>query len=255
MLHFFANVEREPWKDLRIIKALRLATDQQEIQKAFGAGKYSLGAPFPVGSWYGSTTEELLKLPGYSRPKAKDIEAAKALLKEAGYDPPPKLGKRVLTTPTVTWLPDLAQLWAAQIKRNLGLHIEIKLVDGPTGVNAFTAGDFDLGFWGYGYNIDDPDDHVNAVYGSGVRNYTRWKNPAFLKMLDQQSRELDRHQRSQILRKMEEFLLTVEDPYIQVEGWPAFYLVSDKVRTEAGRFIAPSTNQIIHKYGHLWVEK
>jgi peptide/nickel transport system substrate-binding protein len=38
--HFFGNVEREPWKDLRIIKALRLATDQQEHQKAFGAGHY-----------------------------------------------------------------------------------------------------------------------------------------------------------------------------------------------------------------------
>ncbi len=56
--HFFPNVEREPWKDLRIIKALRLATDQHEIQQAFGAGKYLLGAPFPPDSWYGSATEE-----------------------------------------------------------------------------------------------------------------------------------------------------------------------------------------------------
>src|SRR5215471_15547634 len=38
--HFFPNVEHEPWKDLRIIQALRLATDRHEIQQAFGAGKY-----------------------------------------------------------------------------------------------------------------------------------------------------------------------------------------------------------------------
>ena len=31
--HFFGNVEREPWKDLRIIKALRLATDRYELQE------------------------------------------------------------------------------------------------------------------------------------------------------------------------------------------------------------------------------
>src|SRR5262245_17766569 len=62
--HIFANVEREPWKDLRIIKALRLATDQREIQKAFGGGKYVIGAPFPPNSWYGSAPEELLKRPG-----------------------------------------------------------------------------------------------------------------------------------------------------------------------------------------------
>ncbi|MBI3326800.1 MAG: ABC transporter substrate-binding protein, partial [Nitrospinae bacterium] len=241
--HIFANVEREPWKDLRIIKALRLATDQQEIQKAFGGGKYSMGAPFPPDSWYGSTAEELLKRPGYRRAKDKDIEEAKALLKEAGYDPPSKLGRRVLTTTTAVFHPDLAQLWAAQMRRNLGLEIEVKLVDTPTGVNTFVAGDFDLGIWGYAYNIADPDDWVNAVYGPGARNYTRWKNPEFLKMFDQQSRELDRDKRRQILRRMEELLLTVEDPYITAPWVPWFYLVSDKVRTEAGSFTAPNTIQ------------
>jgi peptide/nickel transport system substrate-binding protein len=253
--HFFPNVEREPWKDLRIIKALRLATDRQEIQQAFGAGKYSLGAPFPPDSWYGSSTEELLTLPGYRTPKAKDIAEAKALLKEAGYDPPAKLGKRVLTTPMASDLPDLAQLWAAQMRRNLGLDIEVKLVDGPTGVNAFTAGDFDLGVWGYGYNIPDPDDYVNAVYGPGARNYTRWKHPEFLKLLDQQSRELDRDKRRQILRQMEDLLLTAEDPYIPNRWLLWFYLVSDKVRTEAGAFIPPDTVQTILKQEHWWLEK
>jgi peptide/nickel transport system substrate-binding protein len=248
-------VEREPWKDLRIIKALRLATDQHEIQEAFGAGKYLLGAPFPPESWYGSTTEELYKLPGYRRPKTKDIEAAKALLKEAGYDPPARLRKRLLTTPMALHIPDVAQLWAAQMRRNLGLEIEVKLVDSPTGVHSFTAGDFDLGIWGYGYNIPDPDDYVNAIYGPGTRNYTRWRNPEFLTMLDEQSRELDRDKRRHILRKMEELLLTVEDPYIPT-GWLLwFYLVSDRVRTEAGPFTPPETVQTILKQEHWWLEK
>ena len=179
--HFFANVEREPWKDLRIIKALRYATDQWEMQAAFGEGKYSIGAPFPVGSWYGSSTEDLSKMPGYRRPKDQDIADAKKLLQEAGYATPDKLGKRVLTTPTAGIAVDIAQLWAAQMRRNLGLEIEVKIVDTPTGVTAYVAGDFDLGIWGYGFNIADPDDWVNAIYGPGSRNYTRWKNPEFLK--------------------------------------------------------------------------
>jgi peptide/nickel transport system substrate-binding protein len=253
--HVFGNVEREPWKDLRIIKALRLATDQQEQQKAFGVGKYLIGAPFPVGSWYGSTTEDLLQRPGYRIPKDQDIEAAKALLKAAGYNPPAKLGKRVLNTGTVSFLPDAAQLWAAQMKRNLGLDIEIKIVDAPTAIKAHTTGDYDLGIWGYAYNIDDPDDYVNAVYGPGARNYTRWKNPQFLEMFDQQSRELDTAKRRQILRQMEEFLLTVEDPYIPINWKPWPYLVSNKVRTEAGPFVVPNSIQNILKNEHLWLEK
>jgi peptide/nickel transport system substrate-binding protein len=74
--HVFANVEREPWTDLRIIQALRLATDQQEHQKAFGEGHYKMGAPFPVDSWYGSTSEALLNIPGYRQPKDQDIADA-----------------------------------------------------------------------------------------------------------------------------------------------------------------------------------
>jgi peptide/nickel transport system substrate-binding protein len=253
--HIHGNVERQPWNDLRIVKALRLATDQQEQQKAFGEGHYKIGAPFPVDSWYGSTTEDLLKLPGYRTPKSKDIDEAKALLKAAGYDPPAKLGKRVLTAFTASFIPDAAQLWAAQIRKTLGLDIEIRVVDTPTAINAFIAGDYDLGISGYAYNIDDPDDFVNAMYGPGARNWTRWKHPKFLEMFEQQSRELDRAKRQQILRQMEEFLLTVEDPYIPINWKPWVYLVSNKVRTEAGSFVGPNSIQNILKNEHLWVEK
>ena len=253
--HVFGNVEREPWNDLRIIKALRLATEQQELQQGIGAGHWDIGAPFPIGSWYGSTREELLKLPGYRIPKDQDIVEAKALLKAAGYDPPSKLGKRVLNVATASVAPDTAQLWAAQMRRNLGLEIEVRIRDAPTVIHAHTAGDYDLGLWGYAYNIDDPDDYVNALYGPGVRNYTRWKHPQFLEMLAQQSRQVDREKRRQILRNMEEFLQTEEDPYIQMLWKPWTYLVSDKVRTEAGPFVTPPSLQTIHKNEHLWLEK
>ena len=177
------------------------------------------------------------------------------MLKEAGYDPPAKLGKRVLTTPIASDIPDLAQLWAAQMRRNLGLDIEIKIVDAPTGVHTFVAGNFDIAELGYGFNIDDPDDWVNAVYGPGARNYTRWKHHEFLQMFDQQSREVDRAKRRQILRQMEEFLFTVEDPYIQLLWAPSYYVVSDKVRTEAGPFVPAATLQVMLKHEHWWLEK
>jgi len=249
-----ANVEKAPWSDLRLIKALRLATDQEELQKGIGAGYWSIGAPFPIGSWYGSTREELLTLPGYRIPKGQDIVDAKALLKAAGYDPPAKLGKRVLDVIRGSVAPDTAQLWAVQMRRNLGLEIELRVRDAPTVINAYTAGDYELGLAGYAYNIDDPDDWT-AIYGTGSRNYTRWKHPQFLEMLAQQSREVDREKRRAILRKLEAFLLTEENPYIQMLWKPWAYLVSEKVRTEAGPFVTPPSLQTVHKYEHLWLEK
>lgn len=253
--HFFGNVEREPWKDLRVIKALRLATDRYEMQRAFGSGHYLLGAPFPPGMWWGSSVGELSKRPGFNPSRAKDIEAAKALLKEAGYDPVSKLGKRVLTVANILYWPDVAQLWVAQMRKNLGLEIEIKLVDAPTAVNTWVSGSYDLGGWGYAVNIDDPDDYVTAIYGPGSRNFTRWQNPEFLKLLDQQRSELDRDKRRQILRRMEDLLLTREEPYVPLFWARRSYIVSDKVRTEAGRFAPATTAQVMLKWEHVWLEK
>jgi peptide/nickel transport system substrate-binding protein len=252
--YVFGNVEKAPWNDLRIIKALRLATDQEELRQGLGAGHWNIGAPFPIGSWYGSTREELLALPGYRTPKAQDIADAKALLQAAGYDPPAKLGKHILDTGPVSTVPDAAQLWAAQMRRNLGLEIELRVRDIPTVIQAFTTGDYDMGMWGYTYNIDDPDDW-STIYGTGGRNYTRWKNAKFLELLDQQSRELDRDKRRAILRQIEAFLLTEENPYIQMLWKSWIYLVSDRVKTEAGPFVTPPSLSTVLKYEHLWLEK
>lgn len=250
----FFNTEREPWKDPRVVRALWLATDRREQQQAFGAGHYTIGAPFPPDAWYGSPVATLLTLPGYRDPKTPDIEAARALLKEAGYDPPAKLGKRVIAVPSAIFYPDLAQLWAAQMRRNLGLDSEVKVLDTPSAVNSFVAGDYDVAVFGYGFNIDDPDDYVNAIYGAGSRNYTRWKHPRFLQMLQEQSRQVEAEKRLPILRQMEQFLLTQESPWIEVFWTRGFHFVSQKVRTEAGAFVPARTLQTILKHEHWWLE-
>jgi peptide/nickel transport system substrate-binding protein len=255
MQHFFFNVTKSPWNNLKLVKALRLATDRHEIQRALGSGRYELGAPFRVGAWYASSGEELSKMPGYQVPKEKDIQEAKALLKEAGYDPPSRLGKIALTVPGILFYPDLAQLWAAQMKRNLGVDVELRVVDTPTAVTAFASGNFDAGVFGYGFTIDDPDDYVEALYGPGARNWSRWKNAKFDEMLQAQARELNREKRRAILRRMEQLLLTDEDPYIEAMWIPWFYLVSNSVQTEAGSFVPATSIQTVLKQEHWWLRR
>ena len=261
--HFFANAQKEPWTDRTVINALRLATDQQEFKDAIGEGLYSVGAPFPVGGWYGHKEDELGQFWGYGgiagavRTKEEDIAKAVELLADAGFDPPSELGQiELLTSPTI-WFTDLAQLWAQQLRRNLDLDIVVKVVDTPTHVKANTAGDFELSVWGYGVNINDPNDFVNAIYGPGTRNYSKWDDPEFFAMFDQQARETDIVKRTAILREMELILLENLDrePYVQVEWVPWFFFMSDKIRTEAGQYVAPETVQTILKWEHLWFEE
>ena len=260
-LHIPINVQKSPFNDLRVGGALRLATDQVELQQAFGGGRYTYGAPFQVGSWFGHTEEGLAQLPGYggipgsTRTKQDDIDAAVALLKDAGYDPPSALGKIVLTTCPALWFADLAQLWAQQMRRNLELDMEAQIVDCPTAVRAQTSGEFDVSLWGYAVNISVADDYVNAIYGPGARNYTGHATPEFLDLFNQQSREADRAKRTAILREMEDMLLAPGgSPYIELTWSVNFWIVSDKIRTEVGGWVAPDSMQTILKEEHIWLE-
>ncbi len=259
--HFFANTEKEPWTDIRVINALRYATDHVEIIDAVGAGTFRVGAPFPVGSWYGSTETELCdytgyaELPGCSRSKDEDIAAAKALLKEAGFDPPSQLGKREILSCCI-FHPDMAEVWVRQMKENLGIEIEHRVVDVGTLISALISGEgFDLVVLGIGLAIDDPDDVVNSLYGPGARNWTRWKNAEFTAMFEKQSREIDRDKRREILREMEDFLLTQGSPYIEAVWDPQYYLASDKLRTETGGFVVPNLITDLMKNEHMWIEQ
>ena len=260
------NFEKEPWNDTRVQGALRLATDQHEIFQAFGLGRYNYGSPFPPNSWYGHTVEELRDFPGFggipgsSRTKEQDVQDAIALLADAGFDPPSTLADHPncceLLTNTALWFPDLTQLWAAQMNRNLGLEIVIKTVDIPTSIHAGAAGDYQILMTGYGFNIADPDDYVVNVYGPTSRNWTRWRNDEFLELLDAQSRAQDVEERKAILREMELILLEPGgSPYVELHWFPSWYFIHKKVRTEAGEFVPAQTIQTVHKQEHLWFEE
>ena len=260
------NFEKEPWNDTRVQGALRLATDQYEIFQAFGLGRYNIGSPFPPNSWYGHTDEELLEFPGFgglpgsSRTKEQDVQDAIALLAEAGFDPPSTLADHPncceLLTNTALWFPDLTQLWAAQMDRNLGLEIVIRTVDSPTSIHAGAAGDYQILMTGYGFNIADPDDYVVNVYGPTSRNWTRWRNDRFIELLGEQSKETDVEARKGILREMELMLLEPGgSPYVELHWFPSWYFMHKKVRTEAGEFVPAQTIQTVHKQEHLWFEE
>jgi hypothetical protein len=124
--------------------------------------------------------------------------------------------------------------------------------DAPTAIHANTAGDYDLGIWGYAYNINDPDDYVNAIYGPESATTTRWKhrNSGDAGATITGGRP---EKRWQLLRQ--KLSWDGGSPYIEILWKPWTYLVSDKVRTEAGPFVTPPSLQTVHKNEYVWLEK
>ncbi|MDX1413561.1 MAG: ABC transporter substrate-binding protein [Candidatus Promineifilaceae bacterium] len=134
--------DREPGNDPRVMQALKLATDREAIFNVVQQGFGAIGNDTPIGPLY-----EAYFNPDVA-PPARDVEAAKALLAEAGYDESNPL---ILTlhTPDTGGRPDLAAVLKEQWAE-AGVEIEISVE--PESVYYGDEGwlEVDLGITGWG---------------------------------------------------------------------------------------------------------
>lgn len=132
--------DRPPGNDSRVIQAMKLATDRDEVFELVQQGFGAVGRDSPIGPLYGAYYDEEAHLP------PRDVEAARALLSEAGYSEGLNLE---LHTPDTGGRPDLAAVLKNQWE-DAGINIEI-LVE-PESVYYGEDGwlEVDLGITGWG---------------------------------------------------------------------------------------------------------
>lgn len=132
--------DRAPGNDPRVIQALKLATDREAILNVVQQGYGALGNDSPIGPLYDAYHDET------AVPPARDIEAARALLAEAGYEDGLQM---TLHTPDTGGRPDLAAVLKEQWAE-AGVDIEISVE--PESVYYGDDGwlEVDLGITGWG---------------------------------------------------------------------------------------------------------
>ncbi|MCJ7506504.1 ABC transporter substrate-binding protein [Candidatus Bathyarchaeota archaeon] len=163
------NMNRPPTNDLRVRKALSMILDRAEINTKVYLGSC---APYDTAfpAFYGDYYNPNAKYP------AKDVEAAKRLLDEAGY-PVKADGKRFslkFVIGQVMRLPEAALIFAEQLKQ-VGIDAKVESIDWAT----FTAQvlqkddpDFDVSMDG-GVTVSGPWElaaHLKTKAKDGIRN-------------------------------------------------------------------------------------
>jgi peptide/nickel transport system substrate-binding protein len=132
--------DREPGNDPRVIEALKLATDREAIFQTVQQGLGAVGNDTPIGPLYSTYYDDSLT------PPARDVEAAQALLAEAGYADGLSLD---LHTPDTGGRPDLAVLLKEQWAE---AGVDINVIVEPESVYYGDDGwlEVDLGITGWG---------------------------------------------------------------------------------------------------------
>ena len=211
------NVEKKPFDDVRVRKALLLAIDRWGGSQGLSriSTLRSVGGVVRPGSPFATPEAELVKLPGFSKDIRKSRDEARALLKEAGQENLKfVLWNRNLAMPYTPAGIFLVDQW-----RQIGVTAEHKQSDTGAYLATMNAGNHDVAIDFSNLFMDDTSLGL-AKYLSLSRapeNRSRSKDEQLDKLFDDHMRERDPEKRKALIRAFEKRLF--EQAYQQPLLW------------------------------------
>jgi peptide/nickel transport system substrate-binding protein len=211
-------------QDVRIRRALALALDTQEIAEAVSAGTAKPNnSVIPVSSPYYTAVQAA----GYKR----DLAAARKLLAEAGYK-----GEsiKLLANKRFKAMFDVAVLVQAAAQQ-IGLKLEIEVLDWATQLDRYTKGDYQIQSFGYSARLDPALSYEMVTGPKAAQPRKVWDNPEVQATLRDAMETDDRAKRQALIdtlhrRQIEELPLITIYNEVQIaalrknidgyKGWP-----------------------------------
>ncbi len=193
------RADQPPGDDPRVIQALKLATDREAAFQLVQQGYGSVGNDSPISPLNASYfAADVL-------PVARDVEAARALLAEAGYEDGLDI---VLNTPDTGGRPDLAVVLKAQWAE-AGINVDVEVMPESVYYDAEAPGnwlDATLGITGWGHR-PHPQVYLDLMLVCDAQwNESRFCDEEFDKLVSVAGSTLDEEERIEAYRQIQEIL-------------------------------------------------
>lgn len=215
------NTKKPPFDNVTLRRAISMAIDRQAYVRAVHQGGAVVGAsmaPRPYGVW-GLMDKDLRALPGYRDPAHDKVEARR-LLAAAGYTPANPLRVEIKTRAIAIYL-DFSSFVIDQLKQ-VGVETTLTQVETAQWHPLATRRDYVMGTNLTGIGPDDPDANFYENYACGSpRNYTDYCSEEVMKLIDQQSQELDPKKRLELVWQIQKRL--EEEAARPMMGWRLDY--------------------------------
>lgn len=201
------NLQDDKYKDVQVRQALAYALDRKAIVKTvYGPYGKVNNVPIPQSSW--GYTDKGITAYDYN------IDKAKALLKEAGWNLDPstnklmKDGKPFVIDFTATSGNSVTDVMLPVMKSSygkLGIDVNIETADFATILKNYNKGKLDACFMGQNLGSPDPDQSVGFMTG-GTQNFYKYSNANLDKLFKQELTETDTAKRTQIFYQIDKIL-------------------------------------------------
>ncbi|MDR1604544.1 MAG: ABC transporter substrate-binding protein [Gracilibacteraceae bacterium] len=205
-------LNNQVFTDKRVRLALNLALDKQLIidQLYLGDAEATESYIIPTSKYYNR-----------SLPTGRDLEKAKTLLAEAGWDP-----ARVVT---ITAPAGIRQKVATIMQQNFadaGVKAEIQVVDTPTLYSGLTDGSVEMGLSGYSATLDPI--YMSDLFTNRHTTFLHITDGRFTEYYEQIGVEQDEARRLQLVLEYQQ-LLYDEQPMINLIHSYKYFCHSDRL--------------------------
>ncbi|MEJ0041232.1 MAG: peptide ABC transporter substrate-binding protein [Rhizomicrobium sp.] len=238
------NLNRTPFKDLRVRTALSLAIDREILAaKVMRAGEQPSYALIPSGIPDYRSAELRFR----NQPMAERLARARALLNEAGYGPSNPLSFDLNisgTTESHFASVALQGMWA-----DVGARARLTPYDSQIHYSMLRKRDFDVTFAGWIADYRDAKNYLTLFQTATTDlNYGNYSNRTFDALVDRSDQEHDPARRAGLLRQAEQILL--DDAAIA----PGFFGVARNLVTPQVRgFVDNNVN--IHRTRYIALDR
>ena len=223
LTYYGFNVEKPPMNDVRVRRAVIQAIDRREIVKILDGGQTPLSGWIPPGVM-GFDEKVGLK---FDPVKAKaNLQAAMKDLGISSVDDFPRLEIRFNTSEDYTKIGENMQ---AQLKRNLGIKVELKNEEWKVYLNALKSDPPQIFRFGWSADYPDPDNFMQVMTSFSENNRDRWKNKKYDALVAEAGGETNVETREKLYFEAQRILTEEDAAVIPLFSGVVHALVSDRV--------------------------
>ncbi|KAB8036078.1 oligopeptide ABC transporter substrate-binding protein OppA [Silvanigrella paludirubra] len=216
---YIFNTQKAPLNNKKLRQALSIAIDREIIANSvMGQGQRALYDLIP----YGLKNYSQNKLYWQDWPRAKQIEEAKKLYREAGYSPSNILTIHILYN-TNEAHKKIASSIASMWKNNLGVNVVTVNEEWKTMLDKRTNGDFEVLRLGNIANINDATDFLAPYRSFDPSNDPKYKNPEYDNIVNQALQEMNPQKRKELLENASK-IITEDAPIAPIYSYTSAFL-------------------------------
>lgn len=227
------NLNREPFNDPKVRKAMSLAIDREYVAGTLMQGTYSAAGNFIGPGWLDTDGSEFMENANGGQPYMDNsdyeanLEEAKQLLADAGYPNGEGLPSLKYSTNDTAYHKVVAE-YLQQAWADIGMDIQVEIVEWASFTPLRRNGDFDSSRNGWVGDYSDPSNMLDVLFSSNGNNDGKYNNADYDAAMKEARKTIDPEKRSAALHKAEDILM--EDMgCIPIAYYNDFWLQSSKV--------------------------